>query len=144
VVSEVESIETSLTICRYRRLIADLSRQMLVRVIRTLTIIAASTLLTSCAQGPAKPVSSNRPVIDGRSELLPVTELEAVLRVARHRLNTVLLWAPIYRVHVITAAKVDVFFRSPGELPRWLRLQSVNGQWRVTDELLRDPPIVVT
>jgi hypothetical protein len=117
---------------------------MLVRLIRTLTIIAASTLLTSCAEGPAKPISSNRPVIDGRSESLPATELEAVLGVARHRLNAVLLWAPIYRVHIITAAKVDVFFRSPGEVPHWLRLERINGKWRVTHELLRDPPIIVT
>ena len=111
---------------------------------RTLTIFAALLLLASCAQDRVNAVSSNGPVVDGRAELLQATELQALLGVARHRLNAVLLWAPIYRVHVITAAKVDVFFRSPGEVPHRLRLERVNGKWRVTAELLRDPPIIVT
>ena len=111
---------------------------------RALTIFAAWLLLASCAEERANAVSSKGPIVDGRAELLPPTELQALLGVAHHRLNAVLLWAPIYRVHVVTAAKVDVFFRSPGEVPHWLRLERVNGQWRVSGELLRDPPIIVT
>jgi hypothetical protein len=111
---------------------------------RALTIFAVFLLLASCADNRVNSVSSTSPVVDGRAELLQATELQALLGVARHRLNAVLLWAPIYRVHVITAARADVFFRSPGEVPHWLRLERVNGQWRVTDELLRDPPIIVT
>jgi hypothetical protein len=79
--------------------------------------------------------ASRDPAVDGKDYLLPQSELHALLAVAQRRLATVAPGAPIYRVTVISASKVEARYRDRDldqSDPAWLVVERIQGHWRVT------------
>jgi hypothetical protein len=79
-------------------------------------------------------------VVERHPELLSEEDLHAVLRIARHRLNSLLLFVRIDRVDVISTNDLIVYFPLAGfDRARWFEFTRLHGQWRITKEVLRDP-----
>jgi len=81
--------------------------------------------------------SAGDPALDGKEYLLPAAELRALLVVARKRVAQVARWSSISRVHVVSATKVQAYFRAGAyeeTYPPSLTLERTKGQWRITDE----------
>jgi len=81
--------------------------------------------------------SAGDPAVDGKDYLLPASELRALLVVARKRVAQVAPWSSISRVRVVSAAKVETYFRAGAReetYPPSLTLERLKGQWRITDE----------
>jgi hypothetical protein len=88
--------------------------------------------------------AADDPIVGGKDYLVPPSEIRAALGVARTRLAKVVRWSSISRVRVVSATKLEAYFRlAPTDeeyLPH-LVLQRVGGHWRITEEYL-DYPIV--
>src|SRR5438552_16469999 len=105
---------------------------------RLFTLAAIAACVTSCAPIlHAEPLAVGRagdPAISGRDYLLSESNFRALLIVARHRLARYPYRPPVYEVHVIAPHKVRVYFRDEDGSAngRWLLLERVRGEWKVT------------
>jgi hypothetical protein len=73
------------------------------------------------------------PAVDGRSEFLSATELQAALVVARKKLAPSGALASIYRVHVVSPTKIEAWYGDPNALTiECLILEHGRNGWRIT------------
>jgi hypothetical protein len=104
-------------------------------------------MLLSCGTPP--PVNrvdyapNSGPTITGRTEFISHSEVQVALASARNRLATLAPSSPIFRVNVVSAMRVEIFYcadsdRDRGSLfyqnqPRtgYLLLERRSGEWRV-------------
>lgn len=103
-------------------------------------IVASALLVTACAYNPAQPGPWNMPVVESHPELLSEEDLRAVLTIARRRLNSLFVFVRVDRVRVISHDDLTVYFPLAGaEVAGWFEFTRVDGQWRITKEVFRDP-----
>ena len=112
---------------------------LVVRLMRAVGIASVVLMHAACAENPARPNRVDAPTLDGHPELISEAEIQAVLRMARHRLHSLLIFVRINRVHVASQNKVTVHFHLASvKQESWLEFSRVDGQWRITKEVFWD------
>jgi hypothetical protein len=106
--------------------------------------IVVTTLALLFVSFPRYAGAADDPIVGGKDYLVPPAEIHAALAIARARLAKVVRWSSISRVRVVSATKLEAYFRlTPTDeeyLPH-LVLQRFGGHWRITEEYL-DYPLV--
>ena len=114
---------------------------------RHLLLLVAATIVVSCsAPAPVNRVGyipNSGPAITGRSEFISYSKLQVTLATARDRLVTLAPSSPIFRVNVVSATRVEIFYCADSDRdsgspfyqnhPRtgYLLLELRSGQWRI-------------
>jgi hypothetical protein len=76
------------------------------------------------------------PTLEGHPSLVSQHDLDIVLQIARRRMSYLLTPPAPNRIEVVSATKIVVWYPSPSWATRFVQVERVNNQWRVTDELV--------
>src|SRR5712671_4650427 len=85
---------------------------------RTLVVLLGAIALAACAD-----VQPRSYVVDGHMESITSADLQEILTVARselHSASSIPSAPPIYRIHVRSASRVEVWFGDP-KRDKWLK-----------------------
>ena len=102
------------------------------RVSSSLLAAALALVFASCAE-----IEPGKPRVTGKQHLVSPTDLQAAMRAAQQRLIEEHRNKPIYRLHVVSASRIEAFYGTHYSLyddsVEHLVVERVRKRWKVTD-----------
>jgi hypothetical protein len=100
---------------------------------------AACILLCCVSNTIASPIAlhAGDPAVDGKDWVLSDSEFRTLLAVARQKLKKSYPWVGIYRIHVLSATKVEADFGDVSEegIGGSMDVERFSSGWRVTSNV---------